>query len=54
MGQNDLEFEIIVKKATELHEFMRELSCKFPSILVNYETILYYVQPILKYLPKQL
>ena len=50
MGTYNLEFEIMLKGTNELYEFMRELSFNFSDIIVNHETILYYSEPMLKYL----
>ncbi|MFA6888219.1 MAG: Lrp/AsnC family transcriptional regulator [Candidatus Woesearchaeota archaeon] len=51
MGVYNLEFEMMVKNANELHEIMRYLRCEFSELVIDYETILYYDTPIAMYLP---
>jgi len=53
MGVYNLEFEIMVKNANELHEIIRYLRCEFSELVIDYETILYYDTPIAMYLPSQ-
>jgi len=50
MGQHSLEFEAMFKSANDLHEFLKRMSFKFSSVVVNYETMLCYSEPLLKYL----
>jgi len=51
MGYHNLEIEVMFQRSTELHEFMRSLTYKFSDILQDYETLLVYEEPIIKYLP---
>ena len=50
MGQHNLEFEAMFKSANDLHEFLKRMSFKFSNIVVNYETMLCYSEPLLRYL----
>ncbi len=52
MGMHNLEFEIMVNGTNELHEFIREFRIKFADIVVDYDTMLNYAEPILEYVPK--
>jgi Lrp/AsnC family transcriptional regulator, leucine-responsive regulatory protein len=51
MGMHNLEFEVMVKSTNELHEFIRTLKVEFGEIIVDYDTMLNYEEPLLTYLP---
>lgn len=51
MGTFNLEFEIMIKGSNKLFEFMKEFLYHFSDIVINYETVLYYREPTLTYLP---
>lgn len=50
MGVYNLEFEVMVQNANQLHELMQELRYTFGDTIIDYETILYYSTPIAKYI----
>lgn len=52
MGMHNLEFEIMVTGTNALHEFIREFKVKFADIIVDYDTMLNYAEPLLQYIPK--
>ncbi|MDO8554781.1 MAG: winged helix-turn-helix transcriptional regulator [Candidatus Micrarchaeota archaeon] len=52
MGMHNLEFEIMVKGTNELHEFIREFKSQFSDIIIDYDTMLNYAEPLLEYIPK--
>ena len=51
MGMHNLEFEIMVGGSNELHEFIRDFRIMFAEIVVDYDTMLNYAEPILGYIP---
>lgn len=50
MGQYNLEFEAMFKSSSDLHEFLKKVSYEFSDVVINYETLLCYSEPLLKYL----
>ncbi len=50
MGVYNLEFEVMVQNANQLHELMQELRYTFGDMIIDYETILYYSTPIARYI----
>ena len=51
MGTHNLEFEIMVKNMGELHDKMKEIKILFADIVFDYETNLYYDEPLVTYFP---
>jgi DNA-binding Lrp family transcriptional regulator len=54
LGDADIEFEIMLKGRNRLYEFMRQLKGKFAALINDYETVLYYKEPMIDYLPSEL
>ena len=50
LGTHNLEFEIMVKGTNELHECVRELKIRFADIIIDYDTMLNYAEPLLGYI----
>lgn len=50
-GDAELEFEVMFKTKTSLYKFIKELREKCPNIIRNYETVLFYEEPLIDYFP---
>ena len=51
IGLSDIEFEIILKGENKLYEFFRYLREKFSDIIMDYDSVLYYEEPLVNYSP---
>ena len=45
IGQYDVEFEMMEKTHEEFHSLLKELKNKFPELIKNYFTVVFYNEP---------
>ncbi|MBD3259050.1 winged helix-turn-helix transcriptional regulator [Candidatus Woesearchaeota archaeon] len=50
-GDAELEFEMMLKTKNDLYKFMKVLREKFPKMIRDYQTVLYYEEPLIDYFP---
>ncbi|MCK4588875.1 MAG: AsnC family transcriptional regulator [Nanoarchaeota archaeon] len=50
-GDAELEFETMFKTKADLYKLMKELREKFPDLIRDYQTVLFYEEPLINYFP---